>query len=97
MSSLPAKGENGPPAPAAKPKKSFTAHLFAGGIAGACEALSCHPLDTIKVRLQLKGERKSQMSQVIKQMGGGIGTPNTTVHQVGEMNDVDHFSSILNF
>lgn len=28
----------------------------AGGIAGCCEALSCHPLDTIKVRMQLQGK-----------------------------------------
>ncbi|KAI8846290.1 mitochondrial carrier domain-containing protein [Chytridium lagenaria] len=44
------------PAPAAKPKRSLAIHLFAGGVAGCCEALSCHPLDTIKVRLQLRGE-----------------------------------------
>ncbi|KAI8821002.1 mitochondrial carrier domain-containing protein [Fimicolochytrium jonesii] len=43
---------------AAKPqKKNLAIHLVAGGIAGCCEALSCHPLDTIKVRLQLRGER----------------------------------------
>ncbi|KAH6910314.1 succinate/fumarate mitochondrial transporter [Coprinopsis sp. MPI-PUGE-AT-0042] len=28
-------------------------HIAAGGIAGACEALACQPLDTIKVRMQL--------------------------------------------
>jgi solute carrier family 25 citrate transporter 1 len=27
--------------------------FFAGGVAGLCEALCCHPLDTIKVRMQL--------------------------------------------
>ena len=27
-------------------------HLMSGGFAGACEALACHPLDTIKVRMQ---------------------------------------------
>lgn len=27
--------------------------MAAGGIAGFCEAMSCHPLDTIKVRMQL--------------------------------------------
>lgn len=28
-------------------------HLLAGGTAGLMEALVCHPLDTIKVRMQL--------------------------------------------
>ncbi|KAJ3102848.1 hypothetical protein HDU97_000231 [Phlyctochytrium planicorne] len=49
------------PIPAAKPKKSLAIHLFAGGVAGCCEALSCHPLDTIKVRLQLRGERANRV------------------------------------
>ncbi|ESK97238.1 succinate:fumarate antiporter [Moniliophthora roreri MCA 2997] len=31
----------------------FAVHITAGGIAGACEALACQPLDTIKVRMQL--------------------------------------------
>ncbi|KAJ3206902.1 hypothetical protein HDU67_007873 [Dinochytrium kinnereticum] len=47
--------------PAAKPKRSLAIHLFAGGVAGCCEALSCHPLDTIKVRLQLRGERANRV------------------------------------
>jgi solute carrier family 25 citrate transporter 1 len=34
-------------------------HLIAGGIAGMCEALSCHPLDTIKVRMQLTAASKA--------------------------------------
>ncbi|KAJ3083112.1 hypothetical protein HDU99_000580 [Rhizoclosmatium hyalinum] len=37
-------------------------HLLAGGVAGCCEALTCHPLDTIKVRLQLRGERAGKLS-----------------------------------
>ncbi|KAJ3184768.1 hypothetical protein HDU85_001446 [Gaertneriomyces sp. JEL0708] len=41
---------------AAPKKKNLAIHLLAGGVAGCCEALSCHPLDTIKVRLQLRGE-----------------------------------------
>ncbi|KAJ3131885.1 hypothetical protein HK100_005915 [Physocladia obscura] len=44
-------------ATAKKPKKNLAIHLLAGGVAGCCEALTCHPLDTIKVRLQLRGER----------------------------------------
>jgi len=31
----------------------FATHITAGGIGGACEALACQPLDTIKVRMQL--------------------------------------------
>ncbi|KAF9012674.1 mitochondrial carrier domain-containing protein [Cyathus striatus] len=31
----------------------FATHITAGGMAGACEALVCQPLDTIKVRMQL--------------------------------------------
>lgn len=31
----------------------FATHIIAGGIAGGCEALTCQPLDTIKVRMQL--------------------------------------------
>jgi len=38
-------------------KKNTVAHLFSGGVAGCCEAIACHPLDTIKVRLQIRGER----------------------------------------
>jgi hypothetical protein len=41
-----------------KKKKNLGMHLVAGGVAGCCEALACHPLDTIKVRLQLRGERQ---------------------------------------
>ncbi|KAI9203761.1 mitochondrial carrier domain-containing protein [Polychytrium aggregatum] len=50
-----------PEVAAPKPKqKSVATHLLAGGIAGSAEALICHPLDTIKVRLQLRGERASK-------------------------------------
>jgi solute carrier family 25 citrate transporter 1 len=41
-----------------KTKKNTVLHLVSGGVAGCCEALACHPLDTIKVRLQLRGERQ---------------------------------------
>jgi solute carrier family 25 (mitochondrial citrate transporter), member 1 len=51
----------------AKPKKNLAMHLIAGGVAGCCEAVACHPLDTIKVRLQLRGERqiRTKVSSVI--------------------------------
>ncbi|KAF9208382.1 hypothetical protein BGZ49_008967 [Haplosporangium sp. Z 27] len=38
---------------AAREKKSPLTNLIAGGSAGFMEALICHPLDTIKVRMQL--------------------------------------------
>ncbi|KAK9482582.1 mitochondrial carrier domain-containing protein [Lipomyces starkeyi] len=36
-----------------KQKTKPAINLIAGGTAGLCEALCCHPLDTIKVRMQL--------------------------------------------
>lgn len=36
-----------------KPQKNTAVDLLAGGTAGLFEALCCHPLDTIKVRMQL--------------------------------------------
>jgi len=42
--------------------KNLPIHLLAGGVAGCCEALTCHPLDTIKVRLQLSSSNKSKTS-----------------------------------
>lgn len=38
----------------------LTTHLIAGGIAGLAEACVCHPLDTIKVRMQLSKSRKAR-------------------------------------
>lgn len=35
--------------PPKKPQKNLAMHLLAGGVAGCCEAVACHPLDTIKV------------------------------------------------
>lgn len=54
----------------AKQKKNIVIHLFAGGVAGLVEALSCHPLDTIKVRLQLKGERNAVAKNLANAKGG---------------------------
>ncbi|KAJ2723576.1 Mitochondrial succinate-fumarate transporter [Coemansia sp. Benny D115] len=45
-----------------KPKVGVTTHLLAGGAAGLAEALCCHPLDTIKVRMQLTNTRRAAMS-----------------------------------
>ncbi|WWC92762.1 uncharacterized protein L201_007721 [Kwoniella dendrophila CBS 6074] len=41
-----------------KEKIPLSTHLLAGGVAGLAEALACHPLDTIKVRMQLSKSRK---------------------------------------
>ncbi|WWC73746.1 uncharacterized protein I206_107718 [Kwoniella pini CBS 10737] len=41
-----------------KEKIPLSTHLIAGGIAGLAEATVCHPLDTIKVRMQLSKSRK---------------------------------------
>lgn len=38
-------------------KRHPVVDLIAGGTGGCFEALSCHPLDTIKVRMQLKGRQ----------------------------------------
>ncbi|KAJ1729984.1 Mitochondrial succinate-fumarate transporter, partial [Coemansia biformis] len=46
------------PKPAAS-RPTLTTHLLAGGAAGLAEALCCHPLDTIKVRMQLRSLRRS--------------------------------------
>lgn len=44
-------------APAEKKKsKNVAVDLIAGGVAGLFEALCCHPLDTIKVRMQLSNK-----------------------------------------
>lgn len=40
-------------------KKSLTTHFVAGGGAGFIEAVACHPLDTIKVRMQLRSNIKT--------------------------------------
>ena len=48
-------------APAPPKKKSLSTHLIAGGVAGFSEAMICHPLDTIKVRMQLRSKQKQPM------------------------------------
>mmetsp|Transcript_28256 Transcript_28256/g.40460 ORF Transcript_28256/g.40460 Transcript_28256/m.40460 type:complete len:393 (+) Transcript_28256:286-1464(+) len=45
---------NDKPPPQQKIKKSPLQHLLAGGIAGFVESSVCHPLDTIKTRMQLR-------------------------------------------
>lgn len=40
-------------------KKTLSNHFIAGGGAGFIEAVACHPLDTIKVRMQLRSNIKA--------------------------------------
>ncbi|WFD03897.1 Mitochondrial succinate-fumarate transporter [Malassezia obtusa] len=47
-------------APNNKPKTSAATQLIAGGVAGFAEACTCHPLDTIKVRMQLSRRGRAQ-------------------------------------
>lgn len=53
-----------------KKSKNLPIHLLAGGFAGCCEAITCHPLDTIKVRLQLRGERLAKGAQTNGNIAG---------------------------
>lgn len=47
-------------------KTPILTHLVAGGAAGFMEACTCHPLDTIKVRMQLA--RKAQVSASVSHL-----------------------------
>lgn len=40
-------------------------HLFAGGIAGFMESASCHPLDTIKTRIQLASKNAAAAAATV--------------------------------
>ena len=49
-----------------KGQLSLPQHFFAGGIAGVVEALTCHPLDTIKVNMQLRrGQRINPFRAIV--------------------------------
>ncbi|OAV85731.1 hypothetical protein PTTG_30313, partial [Puccinia triticina 1-1 BBBD Race 1] len=41
-------------------------HLIAGGTAGFAEACTCHPLDTIKVRMQLSRSKQGRGRGFVK-------------------------------
>ncbi|KAK4689444.1 hypothetical protein P7C73_g648, partial [Tremellales sp. Uapishka_1] len=53
-------GDRIAPTSSKKEKVPLSTHLIAGGVAGMAEALVCHPLDTIKVRMQLSKSRKAR-------------------------------------
>jgi hypothetical protein len=50
--------------PAAPKKKHPMMHLVAGGMAGFVESSICHPLDTIKTRMQLR--RQAQTVEAVR-------------------------------
>lgn len=49
-----------------KKKKNPLQHLIAGGCAGLVESSVCHPLDTIKTRMQLRRQNTSVEKVVVK-------------------------------
>ncbi|KAI9270670.1 mitochondrial carrier domain-containing protein [Phascolomyces articulosus] len=56
-----------------KQKTPIVTHLVAGGAAGFMEACTCHPLDTIKVRMQLaKSVQKSASGKKLGFFGVGV-------------------------
>mmetsp|Transcript_25946 Transcript_25946/g.61559 ORF Transcript_25946/g.61559 Transcript_25946/m.61559 type:complete len:414 (-) Transcript_25946:526-1767(-) len=66
------KAQPAPPQPpqqqakAANAKKSPFHHLIAGGCAGLVESSICHPLDTIKTRMQLRKNHVETVEQKIQ-------------------------------
>eukprot|EP00567_Pseudictyota_dubia_P005542 CAMPEP_0197440730 /NCGR_PEP_ID=MMETSP1175-20131217/7156_1 /TAXON_ID=1003142 /ORGANISM="Triceratium dubium, Strain CCMP147" /LENGTH=438 /DNA_ID=CAMNT_0042970887 /DNA_START=363 /DNA_END=1679 /DNA_ORIENTATION=+ len=58
------KSQSPSPSPPEKKKKSPLLHLVSGGAAGLVESSVCHPLDTIKTRMQLR--RQSQTIEAVR-------------------------------
>ncbi|KAJ2490502.1 Mitochondrial succinate-fumarate transporter [Coemansia sp. RSA 2050] len=56
-----------------KTRTSLSTHLLAGGAAGLAEAMCCHPLDTIKVRMQLKNSRRAAIDATAPKSFLGVG------------------------
>ncbi|KAJ2666969.1 Mitochondrial succinate-fumarate transporter [Coemansia sp. RSA 1199] len=54
-------------------KPTISTHLLAGGAAGLVEAMCCHPLDTIKVRMQLRNSRRLAPDAAIPKSFLGVG------------------------
>jgi solute carrier family 25 (mitochondrial citrate transporter), member 1 len=50
-------------------------HLIGGGIAGLAESTVCHPLDTIKTRMQLRRQATPSIEQVVVQMRDSLMEP----------------------
>lgn len=64
---------------ATKKKGNPAVELIAGGTAGMFEALCCHPLDTIKVRMQLRRKENEQKKDEIKSKAVASNKAETTV------------------
>jgi solute carrier family 25 citrate transporter 1 len=64
---------------ATKKKGNPAVELIAGGTAGMFEALCCHPLDTIKVRMQLRRKENEQKKDEIKSRTVASNKAETTV------------------
>ena len=69
-----------------KKQKNMGIHLLAGGVAGCCEALTCHPLDTIKVRLQLRGAAVKRVTPSITTVGSNA--VNTAAKEAFKVDDI---------
>jgi solute carrier family 25 (mitochondrial citrate transporter), member 1 len=50
-------------------------HLIGGGIAGLAESSVCHPLDTLKTRMQLRRQTTPSVEQVVVQMRDSLMEP----------------------
>lgn len=55
-----------PPPPPQEKKKNPLQHFLAGGCAGVVESTICHPLDTIKTRMQLRRQTVIPAAVVVK-------------------------------
>jgi solute carrier family 25 citrate transporter 1 len=59
----------------AKKKKHPVQHLIAGGCAGFVESSVCHPLDTIKTRMQLRKNQSDSVQKVVVKMRNSLVEP----------------------
>ena len=63
-----------PTTPKQEKKKPMIQHLLAGGTAGFVESSVCHPLDTIKTRMQLRRQTTARQSVGRKMEGRALGS-----------------------
>ncbi|KAJ1831243.1 Mitochondrial succinate-fumarate transporter [Coemansia sp. RSA 2706] len=64
-------------------KPTLMVHLVAGGAAGLAEAMCCHPLDTIKVRMQLRSSRRLGAEAAAAQPKSFLGVGQRIVQREG--------------
>lgn len=79
-------------------KKKPIQHLIAGGTAGFVESSICHPLDTIKTRMQLRRQttnRKSVQKKVERMEGRALGSMRDATTVAAARNGVSGGSSVL--